>query len=477
MKWLHISDLHYQPQKANFDTKQLLSNLNKYIIDNGITVDAIFCTGDFRFAKSQEATLENAKIAADKLKEIAGNAGVNADAIHIVPGNHDLERGDSALLERVYELYKDGEFASFIEHNGKQLRSVDYLWSRFSFFELVAKELGNKTWLDVPTDDYPRYHRVGKLGNEYNILYLNTALGCGIKNERGSLYAGYEHIYQLTAALDSQLPTIALGHHGLNCFTRLERERIKSIFLEKNIKLYLCGDEHVGGFDDFGDTLQLTAGCLTSVQGVEPTFYIGTIDENHPPAIEAFTYLSGANTGWTISQPMCKKIGKWISKMYPSATRSIFGRDKLIKDITNFMKPPGRKIAEVWGVAGVGKTTICNEILKSLGSAVSVDTRLYNTTIEIQREILMQLGIDVDQRNINPNDYADILQKTAKQARKTLYLDNTEVPIEKDETAFSAWLLKFVRESNWHVLYSTQKQLNAINIKPFYVGPLPDDDA
>ena len=109
MKWLHISDLHYKPSNGNFDTDLLLSTLTEYLDDHQVTVDEVFYTGDFRFAPDQETSLENAESAAKKLMEIAGKAGVrDPKHIHIVPGNHDLDRGDSSvhkpLLEQAYKL-------------------------------------------------------------------------------------------------------------------------------------------------------------------------------------------------------------------------------------------------------------------------------------------------------------------------------------------------------------------------------------
>ena len=152
MKWLHISDLHYDPKVSNFDTRQLLSKLEEYIEDHGITVDEIFYTGDFRFAKTQAATAENARLSANKLKVLASKAGVASSSIHIVPGNHDLERGDISLLDQAYGLYSYGEFSGFVDHMGRRLCCADYLWNRFQFFLLVAAELDNQIWLSTPPD-------------------------------------------------------------------------------------------------------------------------------------------------------------------------------------------------------------------------------------------------------------------------------------------------------------------------------------
>ena len=481
MKWLHISDLHYNPAKANFDTKQLLSKLISYIGDHNIAVDEIFFTGDFRFAEAQEATIENARLAAKKLIEIADIAGVrDAIHIHIVPGNHDLEWGDAFLFNQANEQYNHhGEYAGHIIQNNNKIRCIDYLSSRFQFFLWIAAELNNGIWINSLVDLKPINIRTGKIGEKFNVIYLNTALGCGQNVERTQLRVGYEYIAKTIESIDAGIPTIVLGHHGLGCMARKERERIKEILNQKNVKLYLCGDEHIGGIDEYGTMLQLTAGCLNQEEkGIEPTFYIGEMEDNGSFEVNAYTYQSGAYTGWSRCEPICDRISKITTRMFPRVEDRVFGRKNEIKGISELVASPRGKIVEVWGVAGVGKTTVCHEVLKCVEMAhISVDTRLYNTTTEIQRNILLQLGIDVDNANIAPNDYGDVLVKAAKKTRKLLYLDNAETPIIKNRALFSSWLLSFAHESGWRVMYSTQIQLDSEHIESIALGPLPNDDA
>ena len=325
MKWLHISDLHYNPRGQKFDTNQLLLKMNEYFDKHGIAVDEIFYTGDFRYAKTQEATLENARLAAGKLKDIASHVGVtDTSHIHIVPGNHDLERGEAFLLEQAYSQYGDGEFSGFVKHNRKQVSCADYLSSRFQFFLLVASELNNKIWLNAPTGGCPSCHRSDKIGKQFKIVYLNTALGCGRDDERTKLCAGYEYISQAMGSIDSSLPTIVLGHHGLGCFARKEKEQILEIFNQHKVRLYLCGDEHVGGFDEFNPLLQLTAGCLNrDERGVDPTFYIGDMENDGSFNMKAYAYKSGAYPGWMLDEPLCDRIGNWTNKAFPLQESSV----------------------------------------------------------------------------------------------------------------------------------------------------------
>ena len=490
MKWLHISDLHYNPKTENFDTKRLLEDLKGYIRDKQISADDVFYTGDFRFAKTQteETEIADAKNAADQLREIAELAGVrDPERIHIVPGNHDLDRAkkteDAALFKGIYDQYSrnNGAFPDIINHGGTEINALEYLSGRFAFFEHVARELKNHVW----TGDVLRkqIHCLRAYAH-FNILYLNTAIASNDDGERGSLVAGYEHIHkalEALEALDERLPTIALGHHGFRCFESKEASRIKALFRDNNIRIYLCGDAHVGDADMADDVLQITAGCLCQSNSDEPVFHVGTIENDEARRVQAYAYLGGTRPGWSINDPLTKVADERIRKIFPQAAgQDIFGRDREICEIAELLKPQRRYAQEVSGVGGIGKTTVCERVLEILEndgiiSCVSVSAR-NSATADVQRDILHALGIDAIKLEISPDKYAGILLEKAKESRRVLYIDNAETPIANDKAAFRAWFYSFARESGWRVMHSTQISIGD-DIKHHSMEPLQTGDA
>ena len=150
LKWLHISDLHYNPPDVNYDTHSLREKLLECIKTEKILVEAVFFTGDFRFAKNSAVT---AKQAADDMLSIAHAAGVSEPKnIHIVPGNHDLERletakGNTPLLDSAKAQYENGEFKGTLGEAGN-IACRQYLLGRFGFFYEVACEMQNTVWTD-----------------------------------------------------------------------------------------------------------------------------------------------------------------------------------------------------------------------------------------------------------------------------------------------------------------------------------------
>lgn len=121
MKWLHLSDLHFDPENAGLGTTMLCDELPEYLKKTGIQADHLFFTGDFRNG-SQKDNDGVATTAAKFLLDIAESVGISDPRfIHIVPGNHDLTRVESdakkeekerervATIRRAYET-AEGRF-------------------------------------------------------------------------------------------------------------------------------------------------------------------------------------------------------------------------------------------------------------------------------------------------------------------------------------------------------------------------------
>lgn len=89
MYWIHISDIHFNFD--GYDTEKMRMELLEYISqENFENLDAIFLTGDLRFAPKKEFKQET-KDYIDSLLD-SFNPKV---PIYISAGNHDLDRSDS----------------------------------------------------------------------------------------------------------------------------------------------------------------------------------------------------------------------------------------------------------------------------------------------------------------------------------------------------------------------------------------------
>ena len=146
MRWLHISDIHYNPVIDGRSTKELRNKLPSYlqqvVAQFGGRVDEVFVTGDFRHALYQKDTDAVADASVTFVCELAASVGVdNRQNIHIVPGNHDFTRfaksNDIEKLDRIIKAYKtdDGLF---------QKEDAKWLLRRFSFFKRVSNIMYSK---------------------------------------------------------------------------------------------------------------------------------------------------------------------------------------------------------------------------------------------------------------------------------------------------------------------------------------------
>lgn len=270
MRWLHLSDIHYNPGKDGRSSAQLREKLLLFLKNKKLEVDEIFITGDFRhaFFQKDENILEVAKDSVKYIKEVAKAVGVSStDNIHIVPGNHDLTRGSNDELDNIIKSYDydKGDFST---------EELIKLLNRFDFFKLVCCELyGDNIFYDELVNNIHTY----RLVQNYVLLYMNTSLTCGRSDERGNLVVDNYHLYKTLEDISkthSDKKIIILAHHSTDCFSKKEREVIETLFNDYPVSYYLCGDSHEVWIKKINNTIELTTGCLVQEKGVENTFCI-----------------------------------------------------------------------------------------------------------------------------------------------------------------------------------------------------------
>lgn len=247
-------------------------------------MDALFLTGDFRYAKDSKGDPENA---ANLIKTLANALSVKLENVICVPGNHDLDRDEirTALLEANTQKYeiKNGKFSDSFLDNFK---------SGFSFFEELEKCLGYQTTIMTRK----QIHYVKHL-DQVDLLLLNTAITAGRDDERGALLLGTQYLSQELNELRPEKPVIMLGHHG---HSFLDAEEIKTVSLmlqERHVTLYLCGHEHALWYEMFGQGVhQYTSGCIYDDTGkVDVGFTTGCLNDDNMVSIAFHQWDSDFN--------------------------------------------------------------------------------------------------------------------------------------------------------------------------------------
>ena len=279
MKWLHLSDIHYNPKNDGRSTHQLRNKLPRYINDKNINADYLFITGDFRHAKYQkDDDWTAAEKAVQFILEIADAARINYNNIHVVPGNHDLTRTTDDVGMRTINRIKQ----NYNPHEGRFLGTdLPFLSGRFNFYQQLVHELELQGVPSRYALGSARLHSVCETP-DFNLVYLNTCVVSNSDNDRGDLIVGNFDLYQCLELLKQNSPNkyvIILAHHGMDNFRPDEKKEVEQLFGDYPIKLYLCGDAHTPWRRSTNGIMEITMGGLIQGNNVRTVFSVGCIEK------------------------------------------------------------------------------------------------------------------------------------------------------------------------------------------------------
>ncbi|MCL2577566.1 MAG: metallophosphoesterase [Defluviitaleaceae bacterium] len=299
IKWGHFSDLHFKDW-SGFDTNMMRRKLLASLKEKHITFDYMFITGDILHKGTFDDETKNF------IHEIASIAKCSLKNIIICPGNHDAERFRSRkmILDDFMSRRAANPNIEMDKHDIHTLVTTSFL----PFLEMY------KTILGEEPKSLLHYHR--KL-NMVNVYVLNTAIFAGQTypgqegltqeerdKENKNLYISCKELFSLTNEADSRKSglSIAIGHHGLECFVEPEQERLKQLFSELNIDLYLCGHVHKNTNNEISKTnhiRQISCGGLFIDTHAEISFIVGEFSLSD--GIKLASYAYNKKPDWSIN--------------------------------------------------------------------------------------------------------------------------------------------------------------------------------
>lgn len=300
MRWLHISDIHFNPSMQNFDTFMLTKELLNYL-RRLERVDYVFASGDYRFAKEDKSPENTAKKSADFLIEIAEAIGVTErEKILMVPGNHDINRDYKFRHDYIGPLRKRHSDENRDIFNPDELCTMRdaYDFYRLMLLNIYGKSEGRKRFEQLKSNPHSLISC-----RDVNVLCLNTPLlAYDSEGDSGRLLVGIKHVSDcIENAIikdSSSKPIIVLGHHSILEFEREERKKLQQLFQRYNIKAYFCGHSHSLWNERIGDVEYITVGCLKSEnRGIEIAFSVGEVVDS-VASVEAHTWEHGK---WAMS--------------------------------------------------------------------------------------------------------------------------------------------------------------------------------
>lgn len=467
MRWLHLSDIHFNPNsETNRNTKQLRRKLVQYIKDNQLKADEIFITGDFRNALSpcsDEQNLVSETI--DFILEIAEQAGIDDRThIHIVPGNHDLKRCElKPELDKIRENYDydDGTFSSDV---------YKQLIARFGFYAHINNDLYLKNE-SITADEFPLHSH--KCYDDYALVYLNTAISCGNDKDRGSLVIGNSELYTQLESIkqyNQSLPIIVLAHHSPELFNPKEKVVIEKLFLDYNVMLYLCGDSHEISCKKINNVLEYTTGCMTFDKDVSVTFAYGELSGNKHD-IKSF-FWDSRSMQWGIYDPFNQHYRKIISNQQtlPLSPTSLLLNDNWFKEqnksqILNLGQRYSPEVNVETSFAQVfdyisKNNFFKNDFIKKSDDAVQSLHKIKNDDL---KPSIQQLIDEIESLNLSVNDKTDF-EKIIYIVEKIVTIVEKEISNENEKRYHENYKLDCLNQA-YSALVNYSEYLNSKTIK------------
>jgi WD40 repeat protein len=336
--------------------------LPDYISGLNQTFDYAFCSGDIKEWNSDYST------APDYLHLICNAAHTPLEHLFIVPGNHDIDRGDdyrTKLIDKITDWKTD----YYSSNNGQ-----------ISYEDICLLKSGQKAFIDfistlLGTDRAEKYndpHFV--ISTEHlNILHLDTTLTYGTNHER-DLVIGTKSLMDVLDKCETTKPTVILTHYSFDFLSQDERDEVETLLNTYHVQLWFAGHEHKNLIRRQRDKFyECQCGNLALQKGARSCFLTGELDlDTGDGQITVHAWYSGAD---------------W--ELYPFAR--IGSEDDRIFPIKVHL--PGREMA-IGVSAEINNAREACDYLKSDGnlfSGVRINTDIF-TDLEISGNIFSNTG-------------------------------------------------------------------------------------
>jgi len=277
--FVHVSDIHFGQERGgqvviNNDVKERLVEdaARELRAHNPGPAAGLLVTGDIAYAgKANEYQAAGAWL--DRLAEAVGCAKT---AVHLVPGNHDIDRNEISagveLMLKDIATNGEGRLDTYLAHP----RDRQIMYSRFAAYEPFAEAYncpldgGGGLAGDKPVVLAP--------GRTLRFIGLNTALICSKKDRQGQLLLGARQRV-LPRSVGEEL--IVLAHHPLRW---LQDGTDALSFVRQRARVLITGHEHNPSVDceaikDGCDILTLAAGATVPPVTDDPFTYTYNILE------------------------------------------------------------------------------------------------------------------------------------------------------------------------------------------------------
>lgn len=268
LRWIHISDLHWN--RVGTQTDLMRRKLPGYLsqIAQDRKIDYIFFTGDIRYAPLKTYSDEIAAYFAG----LCDATNISSDKLFVVPGNHDVNRGNKKRLEAIAKVE-----ATYLDADGvidkEVMRGLKSGRDRYN--ELMKKILVPSYYEHHVANDELHY----VITTEHvNIVHIDSTITYSQAKQQDFFIGSYE-LKKALDKCDPVKPTIILSHYPFDCFNAIERDTIMKILHMYNVQLWLAGHEHHFIAEKIRDYLfAARSGNQNKERNTTPSFIEGVLD-------------------------------------------------------------------------------------------------------------------------------------------------------------------------------------------------------
>ena len=341
IKWLHISDIHFQPKKEwrdNDARSELIGYLKGvFAEDPSLVPDLIFCTGDIAFGETSASPIKDqytqAKDFFNNLLAACGKSdSMSKDRLFVVPGNHDV-------IRKEVNADAQSQLQALARNSGDHLEKINQRFAdrNLEFTDALKRLDGYGNFISeflphlIDPDGRHCYTRCLTFGQiKLAVSGFNSSWSAaGDEDDRHLwLAASYQFNSAKTQSGDADY-RIGLIHHPVDWLNQAERQ-ISTIRIASDYDFWLHGHTHEAWVTPTDSHIVVGAGAVGAESTPEFGFNITTWDTATGECEIHLHTKSARGSGWTI-QPISGRApkGVWKCRLFHEdkkpATQSIVG--------------------------------------------------------------------------------------------------------------------------------------------------------
>jgi len=423
--WLHLSDLHFLDSHAWRDSqslKKLIEDL-EVLLNKGLRVDLVLCTGDIGFGETKQEPLEkqyaDAKTFFDKVLE---TCKLGSDRLFLVPGNHDIDR--SKVLESQTKWFRSGDHDSD-EINQKFRDGHDEIKRAMERLSTYRKFVADH-YPHIKLDDNSTFgNSIAINGITLTLTGLNSAWTCADNEDKNQiwlageaqLHASGKPIEASSAGVQPHL-RIAMLHHPQDWLNATEARGLRGR-LQQDFDFLLHGHAHDQWVQEINTPQHVViAAGATTAESAEEFGY--NLVQLAPDKTEVHLRRYGKKGGGWIEENIHSRTTHGVWSLTPLSTlpapahipatthaplkqptadtpisRGHFGLDTALRDRSTQLN--NNRLLAIFGMAGVGKSVLVEELRLRPEwrnhQLMRITAREYSGVIDLFGQIAPHLGI------------------------------------------------------------------------------------